>query len=72
MRKIVPLILALFITLPAWAQDTYIDGYLFSEYDILGNAGIAAPSVSGLGKSRIYFDSTSNTLKLSQKYRCIF
>jgi hypothetical protein len=33
----------------------------FSEYD-----GIAAPAVSAAGKGRIYFDSTSNTYKVSQ------
>jgi len=33
----------------------------YSEYD-----GIAAPAVSPAGKGRIYFDSTTNTFRISQ------
>lgn len=36
----------------------------YSEYD-----GLAAPAVSPAGKGRVYFDSTSNTFKVSQDGR---
>lgn len=61
------------ISAAAAAQNSYWSlNTLFSE--ITGNVtdgairfgGFAAPSVSAAGKAALYFDSTSNTLKLSQ------
>ena len=65
MRKIALLILAVLIAIPAWADDIYIDGHLYSDVEVVQWTGMGAPSVSPAGGARIYHDSTSNTLKLS-------
>ncbi len=65
MRKLLVLSLLALVALPAYAQDSFIDGAAYEEYDILGHRGMTAPSVSDSGQSRMYFDSTDNTLKLS-------
>jgi len=64
LRKIFITLFFIGICLFAYADEIYVDGHSYDEYDILGWAGIGAPSVSPAGKARTYFDSTANKLKI--------
>lgn len=64
MRKLILAITLLFIASSAWASD-WVDGKQFDEFEVTQWDGIAAPSVSATNTGRIYYDSTSDTLKLS-------
>ncbi len=67
MKKRWILVLLLGLCFPAFAhEETYIDGYLAIDIEVAQWNGMPAPSVSPSAASRIYHDSTSQTLKLSQ------
>jgi hypothetical protein len=43
----------------------YVDGVKFDEFEIMGFDGITEPSVSGAGKARVYFNRTTNKIRIS-------
>ncbi|RLC88221.1 MAG: hypothetical protein DRJ03_03490 [Chloroflexi bacterium] len=47
-------------------DDIWVQGKQRADVDILSFDAMSAPSVSGLGEARMYFDATANKLKCSE------
>jgi len=63
-KKLLLVLLLLLIPVTGYSRDI-IDGKDYQELEVADWSGMSAPSVSSVDMGRVYYDSISDTLKLS-------
>ena len=66
MKKLFLLLAFLLIAITSYCDEDVVDGYTFDDFEIAQWNSIATPSLSPTNAARIFYNGTSDTLKLSQ------
>jgi hypothetical protein len=65
MRKFLLILIALCLPLPCFADDVYVGGYEQAVNEVMDIIGAGQPATSVTNTARVYYNVTSDTVKLS-------